>query len=71
MRLLREEEYERARSGVGAWDVEVEDGADIRGDLAVVGGAFSLVWAALRDGDDQVRVLVVAAQIRWAGLARS
>jgi len=36
LRLLREKEDERAHAGVGRWDVEIEDGTDVGGDLAVV-----------------------------------
>jgi len=67
--LLREEEDEAAcLARVGLRDVEVEDGAGVRVDFAVVGRAGGLVGGGGVDGDDEVGVLVVAIQVGGAGV---
>lgn len=66
--LLGEEEDKRASASVGLGDVEVEDGADVGGDGAVVGCAERLVRRRGGDRDDQVRVLVLAVEVGWAAL---
>jgi hypothetical protein len=67
--LLWEEEDQRACSGVGRWDVEVEDGRDVGGDLSVIRISVCLVRIALGNRNDQVWVLVVAVEVSRAGLA--
>ena len=68
MGLLWEEEDQGASSGVGRWDVEVEDGGDVGGDLSVIRISVCLVWIALGHRNDQVWVLVVAVQVSRAAL---
>ena len=68
--LLREEEDEAAGLAlVGLRDVEVVDRASGTVDLPVVRCTVSLVWVLGGDRDNQVRVLVVAIQVGWAGRA--
>lgn len=67
--LLGEEEDEGAGlAGVGGGEVEVQDGGGVGGDGAVVGGAGGGVGGLGGDGDHQVRVLVLAREVGWAGL---
>jgi hypothetical protein len=66
--LLGEEEDKRASASVGLGDIEVEDGADVGGDGAVVLCAESLVRRRGGDRDDQMRVLVLTVEVGWAAL---
>lgn len=67
--MLREQEHERAGlAGVRGWDVEVEDGADLWRDGAVVGSAIGGGGFARVNWDDEVRVLVLSVEV---GRARS
>lgn len=68
--LVGEEEDQAARlAGVRGGDIKVEDARDAGGDGAVVGGTRSVVGLGGVDGDDQMRVLVVAREISGAAAA--
>jgi len=70
-RLLGEEEDERAGlAGVRGGQIEVEDGAFLWGDGAVVLRAVGLVGLGRVDGYDEVREFVRAVQVCWAASAR-
>jgi hypothetical protein len=66
--LLGEEEDDGASlASVRSGDVEVEDGAGVRVDFAVVGSSWGRVGGGRVYGDDEVGVLIVAVQVCRAG----
>jgi hypothetical protein len=68
VRFLGQHEHGRASlTGVRGRDIEVEDGADVGADRAVVRGAISLVGVLGVNGYNQMRVLVIAVEVLRAG----
>jgi len=66
--LQREEEDQRAGSGVRGWNVEVEDCTLGGGDLGKIAVAESGCWFGRIDTNDQVRELIWTVKIGRAGL---